>query len=55
MLRAVVQQIMSEFNGTVLEESKIVALKSHGAKCPLEFIGMNCCTEPGLTGACIYI
>jgi hypothetical protein len=55
----VVQQIMAEFHGAVLEEDKIVAitkivLKSHGAKWPLGFIGVICCTEPGLTKA-LYI
>jgi hypothetical protein len=52
----VVQQLMTEFNGDVLEEAKIMAinkfcLKSHGAKWPLEFIGLIFCTEPGMTEA----
>jgi hypothetical protein len=37
---------MTEFNGAVLEEAKIVvitknSLKSHGQKWPLEFIGSS--------------
>jgi hypothetical protein len=41
---AVVHQIMTESNGAVSEEDKIVAitkkcLNTHEAKCPLEFIG----------------
>jgi hypothetical protein len=63
MLKVVVKvvQQMTEFNGAVSEETKIVVitknrLKSHGAKWSLEFIGMICCTEPGLTEAlyCTY-
>jgi hypothetical protein len=50
---------MTEFNVSLLEEAKIVAInnncfKSHGAKWPLEFIGVICCTEPALTEA-VYI
>jgi hypothetical protein len=50
----VVQQIMAEFNGAMLEEAKTVAITKiifHGAKWPLEFISVICCTEPGLTKA----
>jgi hypothetical protein len=50
---------MKEFNHSVLEEAKIVAitkncLKSHVAKWPLDFTSMICCTEPELADA-LYI
>jgi hypothetical protein len=46
----IIRQIMTEFNGAVLEEAKS-CLKSHGAKWSPEFIGVVCYTEPGLTNA----
>jgi hypothetical protein len=55
----VVQQIMTEFNGAVLVEVKIVVikkncLKSYGENWTLKFVSVICCTKPVLTKA-LYI
>jgi hypothetical protein len=65
----VVQQIMTEFNGAVLEEAKIVAITKIVLISWRQMVtrvrkslevgafksnGMTCCTEPGLTEA-LYI